>query len=80
MESSDHMCLGSDAMNVAVWAPFQSLWFVTSRHTLIPGVSGVPANERLSRLDALRHMTVSAAGSSTRRTESDRSSRAGTRT
>src|SRR5215217_7009671 len=58
MENSDHMCLASDAMNVAPWAPFQSLWFVTSGHTLIPGVSGVPANERLSRLDALRHMTV----------------------
>jgi predicted amidohydrolase YtcJ len=58
MENSDHMCLGSDAMNVAAWAPFQSLWFVTSGHTLIPGTSGVPENERLSRLDALRHMTV----------------------
>jgi predicted amidohydrolase YtcJ len=58
MENSDHMCLGSDAMNVAAWAPFQSLWFVISGHTLIPGVSGVPENERLSRLDALRHMTV----------------------
>jgi predicted amidohydrolase YtcJ len=58
MANSDHMCLASDAMNVAAWAPFQSLWFVISGHTLIPGVSGVPENERLSRLDALRHMTV----------------------
>jgi predicted amidohydrolase YtcJ len=58
MENSDHMCLASDAMNVAAWAPFQSLWFVTSGHTLIPGTSGVPESERLSRLDALRHMTV----------------------
>jgi predicted amidohydrolase YtcJ len=58
MENSDHMCLASDAMNVAPWAPFQSLWFVISGHTLIPGTSGVPESERLSRLDALRHMTV----------------------
>jgi predicted amidohydrolase YtcJ len=58
MDNSDHMCLGSDAMNVAAWAPFQSLWFVISGHTLIPGTSGVPENQRLSRQDALRHMTV----------------------
>ena len=58
MENSDHMCLGSDAMNVAPWAPFQSLWFVISGDTLIPGTSGVPESERLSRLEALRHMTV----------------------
>src|SRR5829696_5260822 len=28
MENSDHMCLASDAMNVAAWAPFQSGWFI----------------------------------------------------
>jgi predicted amidohydrolase YtcJ len=58
MENSDHMCLASDAMNVAPWAPFQNLWYVTTGQTLIPGVSGVPADQRLTRLEALRHASV----------------------
>jgi predicted amidohydrolase YtcJ len=61
MNNSAHMCLGSDAMNVAAWAPFQNLWYVTTGHTLLPGVSGVPANERLTRTEALRHATVECA-------------------
>ena len=58
MENSAHMCLMTDAMNVAPWAPFQALWYVTSGQTLIPGTTGVPAEERLTRLEALRHYTV----------------------
>jgi predicted amidohydrolase YtcJ len=61
MNNSAHMCLASDAMNVAPWAPFQNLWYVTTGHTLIPGVPGVPANERLTRTEALRHATVECA-------------------
>jgi predicted amidohydrolase YtcJ len=57
MLNSAHMCLSTDAMNVAPWAPFQSLWYVTTGQTLIPGVAGVPAAERLTRLEALRHAT-----------------------
>jgi predicted amidohydrolase YtcJ len=61
MNNSAHMCLASDAMNVAPWAPFQNLWYVTTGHTLIPGVPGVPANERLTRTEALRRATVECA-------------------
>jgi predicted amidohydrolase YtcJ len=61
MENSDHMCLATDAMNVAPWAPFQSLWYVTTGQTLLPGVSGVPADQRLTREEALRHATVECA-------------------
>jgi predicted amidohydrolase YtcJ len=58
MESGAHMCLSTDAMNVAPWAPFQTLWYVISGHTLLPGVMGVPADQRLTRTEALRHATV----------------------
>jgi hypothetical protein len=61
MESGAPMCLATDAMNVAPWAPFQSLWYVTTGQTLLPGVSGVPADQRLTRLEALRHATVECA-------------------
>lgn len=61
MENSAHMCLATDAMNVAPWAPFQSLWYVTTGDTLIPGVPGVPADQQLTRLEALRHATVECA-------------------
>lgn len=61
MESDAHMCLASDAMNVAPYAPFQNLWYVTTGDTLLPGVSGVPEDERLSRAEALRHATVECA-------------------
>ncbi len=55
------MCLASDAMNVAPYAPFQNLWYVTTGQTLLPGVPGVPAGERLTREQALRHATVECA-------------------
>ena len=58
MNSADHMCLATDAMNVAPWAPFQTLWYVTTGQTMLPGVQGVPPEQRLSRTDALRHATV----------------------
>jgi len=58
MENSAHMCLMTDAMNVAPWAPFQTLWYVTSGQTLVPGVSGVPEDQQLTRMEALRHATV----------------------
>ena len=58
MNSAEHMCLATDAMNVAPWAPFQTLWYVTTGQTMLPGVQGVPAEQRLSRTEALRHATV----------------------
>jgi predicted amidohydrolase YtcJ len=57
MESGSPMCLASDAMNVAPWAPFQNLWYVTTGQTLV-GQPGVPADQRLTREEALRHATV----------------------
>ena len=60
-ESGARMCLASDAMNVAPWAPFQTLWYVTTGDTLLPGVSGVPEDQRLSREEALRHAAVECA-------------------
>jgi len=61
MENSAHMCLATDAMNVAPWAPFQSLWYATTGDTLLPGVPGVPEDQQLTRLEALRHATVECA-------------------
>ena len=58
MDSVDHMCLATDAMNVAPWAPFQTLWYVTTGQTMLPGVQGVPPEQRLTRTEALRHATV----------------------
>jgi predicted amidohydrolase YtcJ len=61
MESGARMCLSSDAMNVAPWAPFQNLWYVTTGDTLLPGVPGVPEDQQLTREEALRHATVECA-------------------
>jgi len=61
MLNSAHMCLATDAMNVAPWSPFQTLWYVTSGQTLIPGVPGVPVDQRLTREEALRHATIECA-------------------
>ena len=61
MESGVRMCLASDAMNVAPYAPFQNLWYVTTGKTLLPAISGVPADQRLTREQALRHATVECA-------------------
>jgi predicted amidohydrolase YtcJ len=58
MNSAEHMCLATDAMNVAPWAPFQTLWYVITGQTMLPGVQGVPADQRLTRTEALRHATV----------------------
>lgn len=61
MESGVRMCLASDALNVAPWAPFQNLWYVTTGDTLLPGVSGVPEDQQLTREEALRHATAECA-------------------
>jgi predicted amidohydrolase YtcJ len=58
MEKADHMCLGSDAMNGSPWAPFQRMWYIISGATMIPGVAGVPPEQRLTRTEMLRHETV----------------------
>lgn len=61
MDADTPMCLASDAMNVAPYAPFQNLWYVTTGDTLLPGVPGVPESEQLTREEALRHATVECA-------------------
>ena len=60
-ENSAQMCLMTDAMNVAPWPPFLSLFFVTTGQTLLPGDEGVPAEERLTRMEALRSYTTDCA-------------------
>lgn len=61
MNNSAHMCLGTDAFNVAAWPPFQMMWMATTGHTLLPGVTGVPADQRLTRAQALQHYTADCA-------------------
>jgi predicted amidohydrolase YtcJ len=64
MESGVPMCLATDAMNVAPWAPFQSIWYVVTGQTLVKNpatgetLPGVPADQRLTRTEALRHATT----------------------
>jgi predicted amidohydrolase YtcJ len=60
-ENSAQMCLMTDAMNVAPWPPFLSLFFVTTGQTLLPGDEGVPPEERLTRMEALRSYTTDCA-------------------
>ena len=63
MNNSAHMCLATDAMNVAAWAPFQMIWMVVTGKTLLPAPAdtGVPADQRLTRTEALRHYTTECA-------------------
>ena len=63
MLNSAHMCLATDAMNVAAWAPFQMIWMVVTGKTLLPAPAdtGVPADQRLTRTEALRHYTTECA-------------------
>jgi predicted amidohydrolase YtcJ len=60
-ENSAQMCLMTDAMNVAPWPPFLTLFFVTTGQTLLPGDEGVPPEERLTRMEALRSATTDCA-------------------
>lgn len=60
-ENSAQMCLMTDAMNVAPWPPFLSLFFVATGQTLLPGDEGVPPEERLTRMEALRSATTDCA-------------------
>ncbi len=63
MNNSAHMCLATDAMNVAAWAPFQMIWMVVTGKTLLPAPAdtGVPSDQRLTRTEALRHYTTECA-------------------
>jgi predicted amidohydrolase YtcJ len=38
-----------------------NVWYVTTGDTLLPGVSGVPPDQQLTRADALRHATAECA-------------------
>ena len=60
-ESGIHLCLSTDAMNVAPYPPFITLWYVVSGRTLDPEVAGVPPEQRLTRMEALRAKTVDCA-------------------
>jgi predicted amidohydrolase YtcJ len=58
LESGVRLCLASDAMNVSPFTPFARLWYAVSGQTLDPAVPGVPADQRLSRSQALRASTA----------------------
>jgi len=60
-DSGIHLCLSTDAMNVAPYPPFITLWYVVSGRTLDPDVTGVPPAQRLTRMEALRAKTVDCA-------------------
>jgi predicted amidohydrolase YtcJ len=60
-DSGIHLCLATDAMNVAPYPPFLDLWYVISGKTLDPAVAGVPPAQRLTREEALRARTVDCA-------------------
>src|SRR5262249_34565048 len=61
LNSGIHLCLSTDAMNVAPYPPFITLWYVISGRTLDPNVPGVPPEQRLTRMEALRAKTASCA-------------------
>jgi predicted amidohydrolase YtcJ len=61
LESGVRLCLATDAMNVAPYTPFVKLWYAVSGQTLDPAVPGVPADQRLTREQALRASTASCA-------------------
>jgi predicted amidohydrolase YtcJ len=61
LESGTRMCLASDAMNVSPFTPFVRLWFAVSGQTFDPAVPGVPADQRLTRTEALRASTADCA-------------------
>jgi predicted amidohydrolase YtcJ len=61
LESGVRLCLASDAMNVAPFTPFARLWYAVSGQTLDPAVPGVPADQRLTRAEALRASTADCA-------------------
>ena len=61
LESDVRMCLASDAMNVAPFTPFVRLWYAVSGRTFDPAVPGVPADQRLTRMQALRASTADCA-------------------
>ena len=41
MNNSAHMCLATDAMNVAAWMPFHMIWMVTTGKTLLPAPADI---------------------------------------
>jgi len=60
-DSGIHLCLSTDAMNVAPYPPFVDLWYVVSGKSLNPAVPGVPPEQRLTRQEALRAKTAGCA-------------------
>jgi hypothetical protein len=60
-ESGTRMCLGTDALNVSTYAPFNNLWYTISGKTLDPAIVGVQPDQRLTREQALRAATANCA-------------------
>jgi len=60
-ESGVRWCLSTDSTAGSSYAPFSRLWFAVSGDTLKPGVKGVPADQTLTRAQALRASTANCA-------------------
>ncbi len=60
-DSGARFCLGTDAMNAGPYPPFINLWFTISGKTANPAAPGVPADQRLTLVEALRAATVNCA-------------------
>ena len=58
LASGVKMCLGSDALDAGKYSPFLDLWYAQSGKTVDPAVAGVPADQRLTRMQAIRAATA----------------------
>lgn len=56
-----HLCLGTDAMNVAPYPPFGDLWYTVSGESDDPASPGVAIDQRLTRQQALDARTKNCA-------------------
>jgi predicted amidohydrolase YtcJ len=56
-DSGTHACAGTDSLNASPFPPFPNLWYMISGKTYVPGSAGVPADQRLTREEALRMAT-----------------------
>jgi predicted amidohydrolase YtcJ len=58
LRSGVKMCLGTDALDAGKFSPFVNLWYTQSGKTYDPAAPGVPADQRLTRMQAIRAATA----------------------
>jgi predicted amidohydrolase YtcJ len=61
IDSGVRWCMGTDATDITVYPPFVNHWFAISGDTYDTDVPGVPPDQRLTRMEALRASTVNCA-------------------